>query len=158
MTTRRPARWSDRSGAAARIGERRRDQDDDGRDRAWYIRMKPQRYVPAIEPIAPQKYTSPIALPALRACSTAILATTGPTIPSTVAGTRKSSMTTSTVRSSQLTGLGPGTISPTLAFTQSEHNREQATPARTTARRPGAGRPGRPGGPPARSPGRFRPG
>ena len=45
------------------------------------------------------------ALP-LRWRSTAILATTGPTIPSTVAGIRKSRVTTMTVRSSQLRASG----------------------------------------------------
>lgn len=64
-----------------------------------------------------------MALPARCACSTAIFATTGPTIPSTVAGTRKSSSTTSTVRSSQLIDSGAGTRCPTSAFTQ----RQQST-------------------------------
>ena len=40
----------------------------------------------------------PMALPAFRACSTAILATTGPIIPRTVPGTRKSIETRATVR------------------------------------------------------------
>ncbi len=56
-----------------------------------------------------------MALPALLACSTAILATTGPIIPSTVPGTRKSSVTTTTVRRFHGIDSRPG-VSPTTAF------------------------------------------
>src|SRR5262249_21686776 len=83
---------------------------------ATYISTNPAKNVPAIEPIAPQKYTSPIAVPDFRECSTAILATTGPIIPSTVPGTRKSAVTTNTVRASQGRASRPG-VRPTTALT-----------------------------------------
>ncbi len=59
-----------------------------------------------------------MALPVRCDCSTAILATTGPTIPSTVAGTRKSRITTMTVRSSQLIDSGAGMMWPSSALIQ----------------------------------------
>ena len=58
-----------------------------------------------------------MALPALRETSTAILATTGPTMPSTVAGRRKSSVTTRIVRSSQFMVCGDGVIAGIAALT-----------------------------------------
>ena len=119
-----------------------------------YMRMKPAKNVPTIEPIAPRNRCRRSPCPTFVDCSTAILATTGPIIPSTVAGTRKSSMTTTTVRRFQGMAVKPGN-QPHDRVHPEATERENAPERVQRPDRP-LGRPGRRVDRPAHCPGRCR--
>ena len=89
--------------------QRRGDQERDGRDRAELdMQHEPAEKSRRSSRRRPRNTRRRWRCRPSAACSTAILATTGPIIPSTVAGIRKSIRTTRTVRSSQFICVGAG--------------------------------------------------